>query len=113
MNITTRVEIERAIVKRIVRSAFAAGYSVTVHDGDAISLVRSRSLSGVMAAVMTTDEDTLIFRDKETEARIGQVSLVYGNCGWDVISDHTDSKVMESMLADATRYAEMVEFQYC
>jgi hypothetical protein len=113
MNISTRIEIERAIVKRIVRSALLSGYSVTVHDGDSISLVRSRSLSAVMAAVMTTDEDTLIFRDKETQARIGQVSLVYGNCGWDVISDCTDSKAMELLLADAVRYAETVEFQYC
>lgn len=108
MSIKLRQELELRIIRAIIKEALAVGITVSVYDGEEWTVKNSEKLSDIMKAVMTTDEDTLRFNTCSGE-RIGDVLLVYGNDGWDVIADHTESIAMNNILAPgnaiANRYA--------
>jgi hypothetical protein len=109
MNVKLRQTIERQIARRIVRDALAAGYSVDVHDGEEITLKRSRSLKAIMGALMTTDDDRLLF-NREGENPFGWVYLVYGNDGWDVVNDYSTN--IESLMTGAQELSDKLEAQH-
>src|SRR4030095_6813035 len=88
MNIKLRQELERRIARRAILHLLAAGYSVTVYDGEERTVNASTKTIEVLKAMMTTDEDYLIAIDAEGKER-GWIRFVYGNDGWDVINDYT------------------------
>ena len=112
MNITTRQMIEKGIAKRVVRSAIAAGYTVSLWDGGEYAVKRSRKLSEIVDAMFAVDEESLEIRDTEG-GMIGTVWMVYGNDGFDALSDYTATETMEKLLVDAHKYAESMEFTFC
>ena len=121
--IRQRVLIERAIVRRAVRDILAASagnaagfhamtggdgtYCITVKDSDT---ARSRNLDEIMGDIGQCDEETIIVRhctpDGSTGIKVGGIYLVYGNEGWDVICDHTDSTTMHELLEGANKLAD-------
>jgi hypothetical protein len=104
-------EIERKIAARIVDDALAAGYTVEVFDGEELVLKDSRDREAILAAMFSTDEDTLFFHsldDKKGRVVSGFVRLVYGNTGWDVISDASGNSAMADLLAGAEKLAEQI-----
>ncbi len=108
MSITVErlIEIERAIIERLVSDAlFFEGYSVSHSDGEAITVSRSRDIAPIMAQLHACDEEGLFFYD-EDGGRVGAVSLVYGNGGYDVIADYTVNERMTALVAGAERLAE-------
>jgi hypothetical protein len=115
MNLQTRQSIERRIYSRIVKDALAGGFNVSVYDGEEYALKHSTSYKAIMDAGFSTDADVLvIYRDTKDHTtgdagRVGFVSLVYGNCGWDVISDYTASDEMETLLSGADTLADKLE----
>jgi hypothetical protein len=107
MNLETRQAIEKRIYSRIVKDALNAGFNVSVYDGEEYALEHSTSYKAIMDAGFSTDQDALIiYRD---DKRIGFVSLIYGNSGWDVISDYTASDDMEKLLSGADALADQLE----
>lgn len=85
-----RQDIEQQIVKRVIADALAAGFVLTVHDGEEITLKRSADAKEIFAAMFSTDDDRLYFhRPDQPKGQCGWVHFVYGNDGFDVISDHT------------------------
>jgi len=106
----TTEQIERKIVRKLAQDVIAAGRSISVFDGEAYALKRSRNVADIMAAIGLTCEDTLIVHqdDKDPGAT---VYLVYGNDGFDVIADYHVS--LEPLLEGATKLAEELEEQYC
>ncbi len=106
MTVAIRQEIERRIVSRIVKDALAQGYIVSVYDGCDFAIKRSSHYSAIMAAIMSTDEDTLIIRDANTGEKIGFIHLVYGNDGFDVVSDYTANDRIEALLQGANTLAD-------
>jgi hypothetical protein len=115
MNIKRRIAIERKIYSRIVRDALDAGFNVSVYDGEEYALKHSTRYAEIMRAGFSTDGDVLlIYRDENDyivgdAGRVGFVSLIYGNCGWDVISDYTYTDEMENLLAGASKLANKLE----
>jgi hypothetical protein len=105
MSVKLRQELERKIVRAIVKQALAIGGTVSVYDSEEWTVKKSDSMADIMGAIMTTDEDMLRIYNGSGE-RIGDVFLIYGNDGWDVISDHTDSAAMDELLAPAFRIAD-------
>lgn len=105
MNVENRIKLERRIVRAIVTAAVKAGHNVSVYDGEDWPLKRSGNVAEIMQAVMSTDEDTLHIRSAQ-DGVIGDVYLVYGNDGWDVIADHTSSPEMDAILAPAMAIAD-------
>ena len=94
---------EKLIAVKIVDDALAAGYTISVYDGEAYPVKRSADADTILGAMASTEMDTLVFR-KDGE-RIGSVVLIYGN-GHDLISDYTDNEAMEALLAPATELAD-------
>lgn len=90
---------ERGIVTRLLRAALANGYTVSVYDGEEWTLRNSKRIVQIMAALATTGEDVLQFRDSEGFS-IGKVWLIWGN-DEDLISDHSDSDTISSLVRHA------------
>lgn len=111
-----RIAIEAKIVRRVIRDALAAGYLLSVSDGEEVVVRRSRQPRNLFAHMMTTDSDTLILVRHSTAQeiasgdkpfkRVGWVQFVYGN-GPDVLSDYTTN--LESLLAGANALAAKLD----
>ena len=107
MNLDQRNAIEKDIYKRIVQDALILGYTISVFDGEEYALNQSENYFNIIEAGFSTDAETLIFyQDKQC---IGSVDLVYGNTGWDVISDYSDNEDTEFILRGAEMLAETLE----
>jgi hypothetical protein len=84
--------IERHVIGTFVQTALARGHNISVHNGEEIVLWQSRKANEIMRALMTTDDDHLYVdatRDADGRlALLGEVVLIYGNSGYDVINDY-------------------------
>lgn len=126
LSIIKETLIERAIIRTALENIFAVrgdqddqpAYKVSVHDGEELVLRGSQDISEIMGAIMTTDEDALIVREALTGKLFGQIMLVYGNDGFDVISDHSGSldgllsfslDLDESIVSTLAQFPEDVE----
>ena len=114
MNIQERQRIEQRIARAAIAGLLAAGYFVSVYDGEEMALRRSRDAKAIFSAMGATDEETLIaYRPLPTTddaprwERVGSVLFVYGNDGWDVIADHATS--LENDLQAANELADELE----
>lgn len=88
MSVKLRQELERKIVKAAITSLLDAGFTIEVDNGgDEPELAASTSKSAILKACFLTDDERL-YVSKNGKA-FGWVLLVYGNDGWDVISDYT------------------------
>jgi hypothetical protein len=110
MNIHRRIEIEKAIYARIVQDALIMGYKVSVFNGDddgKYELEQSSDYFDIIGAGFATDFDKLYFHDHIGQA--GWVFLVYGNTGWDLVSDYVDNSKIEAILKGAEDLADYLE----
>lgn len=87
--------LEARIAKRLVADALAAGWSISVHDGEEWAIKQSTDKAAIYAAMCSTEMDTLRFR-KDGEP-IGSVTLIYGN-GEDLVSDSGDGDELQAFL---------------
>lgn len=85
---------------KLVKAILAAGYALSVYDGEAYAIVRSTDEAAILKEVGATDIDKLIVRSADGE-RIGSITLVYGNSPGETISDHTDNPIIEALVAKA------------
>lgn len=112
MNIATRQIIETVIVAQILQDAVKLGYAVSLNDGYETVVSQSSEVNVILAASRSTDTDTLAFHEPGHPWPVGFVELIYGNDGWDVIADHTDSPRIREILRRAEQRAEKFESQY-
>lgn len=94
---------ERVIVLKLIDTLLAAGFELSVNDGEE-NHPWTTDRAAVIDAILNTDEDTLRVRK---DGRTGWVLLVYGNGGWDVICDYT--VWLEDVLAPVMALAEELE----
>ncbi len=94
-----RAAIELKIVNRLISDAKAAGYalSITQYYGEVVPDIK--------AALFNLDEAHLVFH--KGKKRVGWVYLVFGNSGWDLISDYTVD--LEDFLKGAQSVADECE----
>ena len=102
--IADRIALERKIIRKLVQVALAWGNVISVHDGEEFCLKRSSSLTAIMNAIQSTDMDMLQIRN-EYGTITGRVQCVYGNDGYDVISDYTVNDRMETIMNVVEAYA--------
>ncbi len=112
MNVEQRKSIEKQVAERLVTGLLAVGYYIRVHDGEEwVTLQHTHSKSEIMKSLFSTDEDEInVYRlDYPTRLYvfIGSVSLVYGNDGWDVITDYSTS--LEHILGPVCEFAETLD----
>lgn len=100
-DIDMRIQREKGVVRSIVSSAIAQGYSVSLHDGEEWAIKQATTVQQIMQGIMTTDCDKLLFRKIGQSVPCGSVFLVYGNSASEVMNDWTDSTEMETILKNA------------
>lgn len=95
---------ERRTATRLVAAALAAGYTVSVYDGEEYTVKRSRKSKEILEALASTESDVLVIRDSAGE-RVGDLCLIWGNdpSGEELIADHTDNDAMEALYQAAQR----------
>lgn len=107
MNVKLRQSIEKKITRRIISDAIAAGYLILV-DEIMDEEGPSKDLKHLMEQVSQMDEDRLMFyKPDDLKKCVGWVFLVYGNDGWDAISDYTTN--LEDVLVGANKVADQQE----
>jgi hypothetical protein len=86
-----RLRNEKRMASALVRACLTRGYTVSLHNGEDWEISHSRNYRELMAALFSTDEETVVIR--ETDGRkVGWFFLVYGNSGYDVVSDYADNE---------------------
>lgn len=99
--------IEKAIAKATIKALLDAGYVISVDDGEEITVKRSIGSIKILNAMFTTDEDILHVEMPGTLVESGWVKFIYGNDGYDVISDYTTN--LEEMLKPVSELADRIE----
>ena len=99
-----RIMMERRIAFKIIDMALADGHEVSVNDGEEWTVIRSKDKAELRNSLFTTDEDQIVIRHNDGD-EMGWFHLVYGNDGYDVISDHTTTDYALSIIE---RLAPMV-----
>jgi len=92
---------EKLIVGKLVADLLAAGYKLTVYDGEEYVLKASTDAAAIFKALSSTDMDRLYTHDAANKN--SWVLLVWGN-DCDVISDYGMS--LEETLSGANALAE-------
>ncbi len=111
MSVKMRQLVEREIAMATVKALLAGGFSLGVNDGEDLTLHHSRSTRAIEKALFTTDEDWLLVYTKgatKEDARPDYwVRFVYGNDGWDVISDYT--VYLEPWIGEGTAVQKLID----
>ncbi len=103
--------VEKKIVRRMVSDLLRAGFVLNVDNGgEDMELPAPTGLKKViMDTMMQTDDDRLyVYSLTQGEMKqpsyVGWVQFIYGNDGYDVISDYTVN--LESHMAGVNKLAE-------
>lgn len=99
---------ERAIAKAAIADLLAAGFVVSLFDGEAYPVKKSSNAKEIFAAMFSVDEETLIARDA-SGTKIGVVNFVYGNDGYDAMAEY--SEALHAVLTGARTEADKREAQ--
>lgn len=107
LSVKRRREIERAIVARIINLALQKGYFVTINNGGDDDEIRaSTDQIELNRRIMASDEDVMSFQvgvdSSGSEAHLGFIHFVYGNDGYDVISDYTSNRYMRELVIECS-----------
>lgn len=108
--IANRLAIEGRIVSMVLQTALSRGYTVSVNDGEDWTVKQSGDFDELLGAMLTTDSDTIMIRDFENRM-VGWVDFIYGNDGYDVISDMSGSNDARwlSFIEEINAYIERIE----
>lgn len=112
MTTEQRIQTEQDIFTKLVDDALAQGNTISVFDSDTWVVHGSRNRTRILCAMHTMNEDKLKFRDIRNGDVLGQVFLVYGKHGWDVIKDYTDNARMGVIMNGAEQLAKTLREKY-
>ena len=107
-SVARRIRVEQKIARKLIDIVLAKGYNISVNDGEEWVLLRSQSVKAICDAMMTTDEDKWQIR-RTDQMPVGKVWFVYGNDGYDVVSDYSDNPDMEEIMAELKVYVDKLE----
>ena len=109
MNVNMRQMVEKRIARRFINDAIAAGYTLTVNNGEETPIRNSAECAKILKEMFATDEEYLyVLKDGKA---IGWVFFVYGNDGYDVISDYTCN--LEPIMQGVTELSNKLCEQFC
>lgn len=113
------VMIERAIIRRTCIYLIERGHPLRVHNGEEylIGKAGSTDINQIMGLIMQTDEDRIYvlgrpgsddptYNASGTKAFLGSIVLIYGNDGWDVMADCSQS--LADILEEQYDFAEAI-----
>lgn len=89
-NVKLRQDLERRIIDEACKALIGRNWVIRVHDGEEFCTKRTTDPVVIQKAIMSTDEDYLFIYAAGEKERQGFIHCVYGNDGWDVLSDYSD-----------------------
>lgn len=89
MDAQRRKVIETEIVTAVVHALLDRGCKLSVFSGTKHSVSRSTDMVEVLDGLFFHPEETLIVR--KHRLKLGELKLVYGKCGYDVVRAYTVS----------------------
>lgn len=95
-SLARRIEAERRMCTALVDTCLKRGYVISVSDGEEWPVKRSTGKAVIMAALFSTDEDVIVIRNAEGD-KLGWFQLIYGNDGYDVVSDYSDNDICNAI----------------
>lgn len=105
MNVEKRLEIERKIITKLMKEAINKGYTVSVYDGEEYAVEKSTDIELLKKEIMATDMDSIeIYANNGS--MFGTVLAVYGNDGYDVMADSTNTPEFNAFLKPIEEYAD-------
>lgn len=107
-----RRKAERAIAKAVVQAFLDAHFLLSVDNGSEpgeYEVTKSTDKMAILAGMFLTDDEYLIVHDpiKAGSPACGFVYFVYGNDGWDVISDNTVN--LEPYIGKGTKVQRLID----
>lgn len=121
-SIIERMLLERYLIRMLAQDAVAAGYQLRVDYGgdEGFGCKRTDSIAVVMEAIMACDDEmiylycpTLNPDSKTGWARFGTVCLIYGNEGWDVMSDNSVGPKIDAVMEGCNAAASALGDALC
>lgn len=108
-----RLIAERRIGRELVKTILRRGYILRVHDGEEYSPFFTTQ-GNAFKWMFSTDEDVIHAYTKTNAtpgsiARVAWFHLVYGNSGYDVISDHAANDIGNAIAADLQPLTDRME----
>lgn len=96
---------EARTARKLVKAALAAGYTISVNDGEEWTVKRSTREREIIDALATTGQDRLLLRLPASGDVAGSFWLIYGNdeSGEELIADHSDNETCEALYRAAHR----------
>lgn len=95
-DLAARLEAERRMARALVKACLDRGHLISVNDGEEWVVHRSANKAEIMKALFSTDEDYLHLRSPAGE-KLGWFRLIYGNEGYDVVSDHSSNDICDAI----------------
>lgn len=102
-SVCQRIAVEHKIVKKTIKTLLAAGYLLSVNDGEGVTGLTIDEATLYSHLFDLDDAYLEVFRRDAPSVRLGWVRFVFGNDGFDVISDYTTS--LEEILKPVNEYA--------
>lgn len=109
--VVRRQAVEKRIAKALVKRLLAEGFVLAVNNGEE-RIVPTQDVRGVLSVMFATDQEHIFVYHKgvpPSGRALGWVFFVYGNSGWDVISDYTVN--LEPYMTEANAIADKAELQ--
>jgi hypothetical protein len=96
---------EARAARKLVKAALAEGWTISVHDGEKMTVRRSSRQAEILDALCTAGEATLTIHLPIGGKSGGSFLLVYGIAydGSELIADHTDNENCERLYNAAYR----------
>ena len=99
-----RMNMERRMVRRLIRTAKVHGFAVTkVWDGE--EYVKCSTEAEAMDAVFSVDESTIRFKHPD-QPKSHCAVIVLGNDGWDAIADGSEGEKWDDVMAEMNEYSD-------
>lgn len=97
-----RIKAEKRMSVALVTACLARGFAVSVSDGEDWPVKRSTNKTEILEALFSTDEDVIVIRTKNGE-KAGWFQLIYGNDGYDVVSDYSANATCDAIWNEVLR----------
>lgn len=111
-SVRRRQRTEETLVLATAITLLDAGFLLGVNDGEEVTVKWSRNIKAIQKALFTTDEDYLyVYTDADQDDPLNVerderpdywVRFVYGNDGWDVISDYSSAEDLDPYLGEGS-----------
>lgn len=99
------VAAEAQVAEKLVKDALAAGYSISVHEGEDWAIRSSTDKDAIMRSMCSTGEDRLYFHGSNGKS-VGWVWFIWNNGSVEeVFTDYVANPIIERLVAGAEKLA--------